>query len=262
MAKIIAAIWCFVLMGFNARSQQVVKMDIEVTFQKTSNIIFPSAIRSVDRGSGFILVQKALGVDSVLQLKARKRDFEETNLTVITSDGTLYSFDIRYAETPKDLNIVLGRAGGIDKKEDNSYLTGNCENIINAGKTINGLKEKNSGVSFEVIGIYILDSHLYFKYRIKNTTTIRYDIDQLRFYIRDQKKAKRTAIQEIEQFPVHIQNPIDEVGGNSEHIMVWVVPKFTIPDKKYLTIEMREKNGGRHIEMDIKNKVLLKAKSL
>jgi hypothetical protein len=43
---------------------------------------------------------------------------------------------------------------------------------------------------------------------------------------------------------------------------VIIVPKFTIPDKKEFLIELFEKNGGRHLTLQIKNKHLLKAKTL
>src|SRR3954454_18344150 len=69
---------------------------LEITFNKTTNIVFPFAIKSVDRGSANILVQKAGSVDTILQVKAGKEDFPETNLSVITTDGTLYSFLVHY----------------------------------------------------------------------------------------------------------------------------------------------------------------------
>ncbi len=45
---------------------------LAVTFYKTTNLVFPYTIKSVDRGSKDIIAQKANGVENVLQVKAGK----------------------------------------------------------------------------------------------------------------------------------------------------------------------------------------------
>ena len=54
---------------------------LEVTFNKTVHVIFPSAIRYVDLGSADLLAAKADGTENVLRVKAALRDFsrESTN---------------------------------------------------------------------------------------------------------------------------------------------------------------------------------------
>ncbi|HEY4629069.1 MAG TPA: DUF4138 domain-containing protein, partial [Flavobacterium sp.] len=86
---------------------------------------------------------------------------------------------------------------------------------------------------------------------------IKYDIDQFRFFIRDSKKVKRTASQEIEITPLHILNNYETIDEESENTFVFAVPKFTIPEKKYLAIQLMEKNGGRHLTIQVKNKKLI-----
>lgn len=36
----------------------------------------------------------------------------------------------------------------------------------------------------------------------------------------------------------------------------------TIPDKKYLKIELQEQNGGRGLELEVRNKTILKARKI
>jgi hypothetical protein len=50
------------------------------------------------------------------------------------------------------------------------------------------------------------------------------------------------------------------VVGQSEHVFVFALPKFTIPDNKFLEIQIMEKNGGRNLELKIHNKTIIKAK--
>ena len=65
---------------------------LTIVYSKTTNIVFPYAIKSVDRGSQDILVQKAKGLENMLMIKAAQKGFSQTNLTVVTADGKLYSF--------------------------------------------------------------------------------------------------------------------------------------------------------------------------
>lgn len=66
---------------------------LEVTFNKTVHLIFPAAIKYVDLGSADIIAGKVDGSENVLRVKAALRDFSrETNLAVITDDGSYYTF--------------------------------------------------------------------------------------------------------------------------------------------------------------------------
>ena len=67
------------------------------------------------------------------------------------------------------------------------------------------------------------------------------------------------APKEIEINPVHLQNNVTKINGRSSQTLVVAVPKFTIPDKKYLAIQLFEANGGRHIELSVKNRTIIKA---
>src|SRR5690349_19985421 len=97
--KIIAGI-VFMLAGIAAQSQSFSSQQVEVTDNKTSSIVFPVSITSVDRGSRDVLAQKVKGVTNVLHVKAGRQGFSDTNLTVIASDGRIHHFFVRYADQP------------------------------------------------------------------------------------------------------------------------------------------------------------------
>src|SRR5687768_2136525 len=83
-----------------------------ITYAKTTNLIFPYAIKSVDRGSPDVLAQMAKGVDNILLVKAGSKNFPETNLTVITTDGKLYSFLVGYTSQPPFLILCQRHPNG------------------------------------------------------------------------------------------------------------------------------------------------------
>ena len=71
----------------------VLPYGLDVTFDKTVHLIFPSAIRYVDLGSQNIIAGKAEDAENVLRVKASVKDFEtETNMSVICEDGSFYAF--------------------------------------------------------------------------------------------------------------------------------------------------------------------------
>jgi len=100
---------------------------------------------------------------------------------------------------------------------------------------------------------------IYYQLDLQNQSPVDYDINFMRFYIRDKKKAKRTAIQESELTPLYVAGNTSHVKANNHNSIVVALDKFTIPDAKYLAIEIAEKNGGRHLFMKVNNRKIMKA---
>jgi conjugative transposon TraN protein len=235
-----------------------------VAYSKTTNIIFPFAIKSVDKGSQDILVQKAKGLENILQIKAAQKGFFQTNLTVITADGKLYSFVLNYDEESPQLNLSLNKEKAGVPEVYFSDEVRNEQDVQEYSKLafydknkLRREKESNHDISFSLNGIFIRDEVMYYRIKITNNSKINYDIDQLRFFIRDTKKVKRTASQEIEITPIYILNNVVNIDSDAENTFVFALPKFTIPEKKYLAIQLMEQNGGRHVELHVKNTKLV-----
>ncbi len=242
--------------------------ELEICNTKTSNIIFPYAIVSVDRGSQDILAQKAAGVENILQLKAAKANFTASNVSVVTADGKLNTFVVRYAANPASINLSLqGNSASqsstvfLPKEEFNEAEVRECTNKLLANRNyVRGRQKEAFGISFNLRELFIRNNVIYFQFKITNYTNVGYDIDQLRFYIRDQKRASRTASQELEVLPIFISKSPEGIPGKTRDMFVFALPKFTIPDQKDLVIQLMEKNGGRHLQMKVSNRELLKAK--
>lgn len=233
---------------------------LQIGCSKTTSIVFPYSIKSVDKGSADVLVQKAKGVENILLVKAAKQYFFQTNLTVVTTDARLYVFVLNYDEDCPDLNIKAENAAVASKDVLFSMENENQKKIkqlasfaLSKKKKTSGLKKSKFQIRLEVNGIFIHQDVLYLKVVFENKSKINYDIDQLRFFIRDQRKSKRTASQEIEILPLYTTSSSDVIPYKSEVIKVYALEKFTIPENKYLTLQLIEKNGGRHLEVNINN---------
>ncbi|WP_374175319.1 conjugative transposon protein TraN [Flavobacterium tructae] len=235
-----------------------------ISYSKTTNIVFPFAIKSVDKGSPDILVQKAKGLENILQVKAAQKGFFQTNLTVVTADGKLYSFVLDYNEECPQLNFTLNKTKPdgqeiyfSDEIINDQDIEEYSKLVLYDKKKLRGQKESKYDIDFRLNGIFIHDEVMYYRIKITNHSKINYEIDQLRFFIRDTKKIKRTASQEIEIAPIYILNNVFKIDAEAENIFVFALPKFTIPEKKYLAIQLMEKNGGRHLEEHVKNTKLV-----
>ncbi len=234
--------------------------NLQIGYSKTTSIVFPYSIKSVDKGSADVLVQKAKGVENILLLKAAKQYFFQTNLTVVTTDARLYVFVLNYNEDCPDLNIKAENAAAASKdilfsmeNENQKKIEQLASLVLSKKKKTSGLKKSKFQIRLEVNGIFIDQDVLYLRVVFENKSKINYDIDQLRFFIRDQRKSKRTASQEIEILPLYTTSSSAVIPYKSEVIKVYALEKFTIPENKYLTLQLIEKNGGRHLEVNINN---------
>jgi len=174
--------------------------NLQVGFSKTTSIIFPYTIKSIDKGSAEVLVQKAKGVENILLVKAAKEHFLQTNLTVVTSDGKLYVFVLNYDDSCPDLNfkaenaVVASRDVLFSLENENQKRIEQCAlAAYSKKKKISGLKKSKYQIRLEVNGIFIQQDVLYLRVVFENKSKINYDIDQFRFFIRDKRKSKRTA---------------------------------------------------------------------
>lgn len=65
-------------------NEQLIKpYGVEVTFDKTVHIIFPSKVIYVDLGSNNIIAGKADGTENVIRLKAATEDFESETTSLL-----------------------------------------------------------------------------------------------------------------------------------------------------------------------------------
>lgn len=248
---------------------------MEVTYDKTSHLIFPTAIRYVDLGSEYLIAGKAEDAENVLRVKASVRDFEpETNFSVITNDGRFYSFNVYYSSYPEAMSYdLLTMQKAVDRTNGNDVLfeeLGNnspslagllLETIYKKDKRIvKHIGAKSFGIQFILKGIYIHNGKYYFHTELRNRTNVPFEIDFINFKVVDKKVAKRTVVQERPLTPLRTYKPLDGIAGKSTEQNVFLLDQFTIADDKVLLIEIFEKNGGRHQTLQVENSDLIKAR--
>jgi conjugative transposon TraN protein len=252
--------------------------EIEVCYAKTLHVIFPAAIVYVDLGSRDIIAGKADGAENVLRIKAANKDFRaQTNISVITENGDFFTFDVKYSESPAVSSIEMHRFIGNDGHyRPNAALDVRLRDLGDESprqiyavmnsiyacdeRLINHIGDKGFGMRFLLRGLYSDNGVLYMHTYIRNGSSVRYDIDFVVFKIVDKKIAKRTAVQERVIEPLRVCNSVDTVEDGKSERSVYAFEMFTIPDDKRLVVELRERNGGRHMSFNVENDDIVRAK--
>ena len=251
---------------------------LEVAFNKTTHVIFPSEIVYVDLGDENLVAGLADGAKNVLRVKSAVKSFKtETNLTVITDDGCFFTFNVKFAKEPLLLNIEMtdfihdGEAVNRPNNAQEIFLErlGQESPMLvklimksiykQDRREIKHIGSKRFGVQFILKSIYTNNGLLYFHTELKNTSNIAFDIDYISFKIVDKKVVKRTAMQEQVLEPLRAQNYVTVVSGKKSERTVFALEKFTIPDDKQLVIEVAEKEGGRNQSFVIENGDIVRA---
>lgn len=252
---------------------------LEVTYDKTTHIIFPSAVRYVDLGSPNLVAGKADGAENVIRVKAVVRNFrDETNMSVITESGSFYTFNVKYADEPLLLNVEMKdfiHDGSKVNRPNNAldiYLkelgseSPKLVQLINKSihkenkRHVKHIGSKAFGIQYLLRGIYTHNGLLYFHTQVRNQSNVPFEVDFVTFKIVDKKVMKRTAIQEQIVFPLRAYNYATLVAGNKDERTMFTFDKFTIPAGKVLVVELNEKSGGRHQSFTVESEDIVRAK--
>ena len=228
---------------------------LRLATDKTTALIFPFPIRHVDRGTKDVIVQPVKDDDKILLVKAGSKQFAETSLSVITTDGHVYSFVVNYTDRPDTLvrELPVFTHAGIE-----TY----ARSIADNQPLIHRVSDSYWSMKMALLGTYVRGDVLYFQFQLTNSSAIDFDVEVLRFYIRDRKKSKRTATQEIDCTPLFISGNPKSIKAFSSSTIVVALNKFTIPDAKLFRVQIMEKGGGRHLTLTINNKIIIHSKTL
>ncbi len=256
-------------LGLSASAQEpgfrvvgVGSVAVPVTLNKMTNLIFPEAIQAGVKVSRDVLAQKVRGVENVVELKAVRQGIQPTNLSVYGKDGRLYSF-LLYSDDSAVLNFrVVADAGSAA-----ILLTGLPADLVTTRGDAVELSERKAflhvsarteGVRLRLTGLYLRDSLEWVVLELSNRSQIPFRPGYARFFVEDRKQVKRKAVQELAVAPVYDGVPGDVAGRRRVRFAVGFSP-FTVPRDKRLVVELAGADG-RTVTLDVKSKVLLRAR--
>lgn len=223
----------------NVKAQKL----IGVNAGKTVSLSFPAPVSYVDLGSAFIDAKLVGPGSKVVLIKALEQNFEATNLTVVTSDDAVFSFQVQYDPDPVTYHMEIPAKGATAA----SYAAG----IMDNGRRAVGMMHGREGLFAQVQGIYVLDSLLFFHLKVANNTALSYDIATIRFLIVNKKSRKQVASQRRPVPIQHLEGAYDRVPQMGTAVIVAVLPKIALSHDHRLHIELVEQEGSRNLRLHI-----------
>jgi hypothetical protein len=139
-------------------------------------------------------------------------------------------------------------------------LKGCCEKLGNDKRRIYYLNTRNYRMSMQLKGIYTRGDMIFLRLFLCNHSHIDYDIDSIRLYVTDNFWRKNVPLRVTGLSPIYIYGNTQTIPGKSSAFPIVVLPRFTLPSGKHLVIELLEKNGGRHLQLQAYNFTLLRSR--
>lgn len=250
---------------------------IQVSNTMTTHIIFPYDIRYADLGSKEIAGEAIEKAGNVFRLKALNANvFLETNMTVVTADGRLFSFLITYKSHPDAVTYDLTKqlldgdvsksakvsAGSQARLADNLNRQG--EVAMHSRRKIRHIGFKAQGMDLYLRNILYKDDVMYVVLGMENDSKLDYDIDYLRTYVMQLKQAgESTATQDVPVEPIKVFDAAEGVIPRHDKLTkVIAIERLTLEKDRRLVVQVGEESGGRQLTIQIGPEELSTARPL
>lgn len=243
-------------------------------------LFFPSDIRQGIVGSeNYVFTYNREKGQTLGLLKASKS--KESNLLVITTDGRVYSYIIRFSDTLEELNrfVNISESIGDEKngrsmatRERDSISTKTTEKITNSvdSETLvkkryskeffedscasllrrperKSIVKKKNGISLGIKNIVYYEDLVFMQLEVKNQSGIDFKMDTLEVFKLNGNNRRKASYQELAIEPVHVYEMPDDVRHGDTARFVYILPKFTLGDNEKLELSLRELQGNREL---------------
>lgn len=263
----VCGLWLMLLISQKVSAQSqlyaIEPLPLEVSASRTVSLIFAANVKSVDRGSADLLAQKAKATENVILVKASRKDIAPTSLTVITTDGGLHVFEVRYQEEPSALGLQLlsKQHRPPQARISDSFDEGEIREGIKIaqGKKSNlNRRQQADKFSAKVDGFYVRGPAMFIRLCLENRSAIDYEIETLRIFTEDKKQVKRSSSQQDEITVIGRSGELSQVKASEQSLIVLAIPKLTLPKIKRLCVSIIERNGARTFSINLRRKDLSK----
>lgn len=130
-----------------------------------------------------------------------------------------------------------------------------------AGDTLgHGPSDHGGGVSLRLTGVYVHDEVMYYRVFVRNHSHLVYDVDLLRFSMRDRRQVRRHAYQEVILSPIWIRGDSLRVPPGGRAVWWVALPKEVPSSEQYLSITMLERHGSRNLRVSVRSRSILSAR--
>ncbi|MFN4763732.1 DUF4138 domain-containing protein [Gillisia sp. Q332] len=274
-----------IIVGFANLAAQEIKVQnpvldtIYANEHKNVALFFPEPIRQGITGAeDFVFTYNREQYQHLGLLQATPG--KESNLLVIGTNGSIFSYILMYSERLDQLNYFISDSGKIGNEnpefneehkdvalisatkteevlaDKEPYYQNFSSYILRSKRKIGNIQAAQENVFLKVENIVFHRDELYFVLKINNRSSIDYDLSLLDISVETRKKGKKKSMQKLIQEPVFRYQVPEKVAKGKISRFVYVLPKFSIAEDKVVVIDLKEQNGERDIKLKVKRKFI------
>lgn len=235
-------------------------------------LFFPSEIKQGIVGNGnFVFTYNRENQQTLGLLKAVPG--KDSNLLVITDDGSIYSYIISYAQELEYPNRFINeqerigterqgmektsqkvvsretvRDSSVSVKRVNKKFQESCEALLQLPERKN-IRKRAQGLSLAVKNIYTMEDEVYVQFEVKNNSGVQFDFGELELFKISGKKGRNASYQELELLPLYKHNIPKKIGHGQTARFVCVFPKFHLDKGERFLANLSELNTTRTVRL-------------
>ncbi len=188
----------------------------------------------------------------------------ESNLLVVSSNGQLYSYIIKYRSDLDHLNHFIDieesignetrvkpildsihiKTDSLDSKSD--YYARASKHVIKSQAGHVASRRKH-GLSLKLLKPVYYGSEVYLVIEAMNDSGIDFEIDFLNVYRASGAKGPRASLQNIPMKTIYAHDLPEIIKNRDRKRFVYVLPKFVLAPMEKLVLDLRELNGNRSL---------------
>ena len=204
---------------------------------------------------------------------------KNSNLLVLTMDGQVYSYLLKYRENLSKLNYFIDSKESIGSETpsiDDEALSSTLKDELPQSKLVadslarrrayleklsahylqgtrSKLKRKRrKGLVLEVKDLIYYKNDVFMVFEVENKSRIDFQLNYLNVYVTQGNSKRNASYQKLLKEPVFSFAVPELVKAKEKKKFLYVFPKFTVGNNEKIEVEMREAKGNRYVEMQLK----------
>ncbi|MCX2681877.1 DUF4138 domain-containing protein [Galbibacter sp. EGI 63066] len=190
----------------------------------------------------------------------------ESNLLVVTDDGSVYSYILKYAKTLPKLNHFVPKSASIGKEMPVKAIPKTSQKKLDSvARRLEYFKrfgdylikskpkriktKRKKGIKLQLQKIAYNSSETYLVMEIANNSGIAFEVDFLNVYGVSGNKKRKASYQKLLMKSIYTYKMPSKVWNSQSFRFVYVLPKFVLGDKEKLQLELQELNGSRKVTL-------------
>lgn len=192
-----------------------------------------------------------------------------SNLLVLTMDGQVYSYILKYRKNLPKLNYFIDRSESIgiefpqkttsdstpsarENKGISRAHLGRLSAFYLRNTKGNVKTKRKDGLVLKVKDLIYYGNETFMIFELENRSRIDFQLNYLNVYVSQGNKKRNASYQKLLKTPVYTFKLPEVVKPGQKNKFAYVLPKFTIGDNEKIEVEVREKRGNRFLILRFK----------